>query len=58
MTITAQASKAFDSLHNSVFMTHDLSLEIKRLLVYRSVVLGVLLHVVETWAPTQVLVRK
>lgn len=54
----AQASKAFDSLHSTVFMTHNLSLEIKSLLVYHSVVLGVLLHVVETWAPTQVLVRK
>ena len=35
----------------------DLSLETKRQ-VYFSVVLGVLLHGAETWAPTQVLVRK
>ena len=41
----------------AVFLAHDLSLETKRL-VYCSVVLGVLLYGVETWAPTQVLVRK
>ena len=38
-------------------MACDLSLETKQL-VYQSVVLGVLLYGVETWAPTQVLVRK
>ena len=52
-----QASKAFGSLHSAVFLARDLSLETKRL-VYCSVVLGVLLYGVETWAPTPVLVRK
>ena len=52
-----QASKAFGSLRSAVFLAHDLSLETKRL-VYCSVVLGVLLYGVETWAPTLVLVRK
>ena len=40
-----------------MFLAHDLSLETKRL-VYCSVVLGVFLYGAETWAPTQVLVRK
>ena len=52
-----QASKAFGSLRSAVFLAHDLSLETKRL-VYCSVVLGMLLYGAETWAPTQVLVRK
>ena len=52
-----QASKALGSLRSAVFLAHDLSLETKRL-VYCSVVLGVLLYGAETWAPTQVLVRK
>ena len=39
----AQASRAFDSLRNSVFTASDLTLETKRM-VYRSVVLGVLLY--------------
>ena len=51
-----QASKAFGSLRSAVFLAHDLSLEMKRL-VYCFVVLGVL-YGAETWAPTQVLVRK
>ena len=53
----AQASRVFGELCSSVFTACDLSLETKRL-VYQSVVLGVLLYSVETWAPTQVLVRK
>ena len=52
-----QASGAFGELCSFVFMACDLSLETKRL-VYQSVILGVLLYSVETWAPTQVLVRK
>ena len=54
---SAQASRVFGELRSSVFTACDLSLETKRL-VYQSVVLGVLLYGVETWAPTQVLVRK
>ena len=53
----AQASKAFGELHNSVFLAGDLSLETKRLF-YQSVVLGVLLYGGETWAFTQVVVKK
>ena len=53
----AQASRVFGKLHSSVFTACDLSLETTRL-VYQSVVLDVLLYGVETWAPTQVLVRK
>jgi len=40
-----------------VFTASDLTLDTKRM-VYRSVVLGVLLYGVETWAPTQELVSK
>ena len=50
----AQASKIFGELCNSA---RDLSIETKRL-VYQSVVLGILLYSAETWAPTQVLVKK
>ena len=53
----SQVSKAFGSLHSAVFMAHDLSLEIKRL-VYCSVVLVVLLYGIEMWTPIEVLVRK
>jgi len=52
-----QASKAFGELCNSVFLASDLSLENKRL-VYQSVVLGVLQYGVETWAPTQIILKK
>ena len=45
-----QGSKFFDHLCSSVFLAWDLSLETKRL-VYQSVVLGVLLHGAESWAP-------
>ena len=45
-----QTSKTFGSLCNAVFMDHHLNLETIRL-VYRSVVLGMLLYGVETWAP-------
>ena len=53
----AQASRAFGSLHDSVFTASDLTLEAKRM-VYRFVVLGVLLYGAETWAPTQELVSR
>ena len=53
----AQASRAFSSLRDSVFIVSDLTLEAKRM-VYRSVVLGLLLYGAETWAPTQELVSK
>ena len=35
-----------------MFLAQDLGLETKRL-IYQSVVLGVLLHGAESWAPTQ-----
>ena len=53
----AQASKVLSELRSSVFTACDLSLETKRL-GYQSAVLDVLLYGVETWVPTQVLVRK
>jgi len=53
----AQASNVFGKLCSSVFLACDLSLDTKRL-VYQSVVLGVLLYGAETWASTQVVVRK
>jgi len=53
----AQVSKAFGELRNFVFLACDLSLETKRL-VYQSVVLGFLLYGAETWALTQIIVKK
>ena len=50
----AQASRAFGSLHDSVFTASDLTIETKTM-VYRSVVL---LYGAETWTPTQELISK
>ena len=53
----AVGSRAFGSLHGSVFTASDLTLETKRM-VYRSVVLGVLLYGTEIWAPHPRLVSR